>query len=78
MEKRLRGKSSGSFDFKVTDAALIELLARECKIDTVRALQTKAGTGQLFNGSRFLQYQDIVICVRNTACILKYEIVEGG
>jgi hypothetical protein len=77
-EMQRRSKDKASFECEITDAFLIEFVASQCKLDTVRALQVKPDRGTLFEGSRLMIYQDLVISVRNTDCILQCRILERG
>ena len=62
-----------------SDAAVINFLATHiCEIDTVTAtyIQPKYGEhGRVFEGSRFYDFVQSLLCVRDSGNILDYEIV---
>ena len=59
-----------------TDAVVINFLASNvCEIDAVMATYVQPGYGKVFEGSRFYDYLQKLLCVRDTGNILEREVV---
>ena len=67
---------------EITDAVVINFLATKFKIiDSVRAtyISTEYGRGQrIFEGSRFFEYVQLMICVRRTENISQPSMIYSG
>jgi hypothetical protein len=61
---------------RLSDAQVINTIAKFTEIDTVRASFTKPDYGTIFPGSRIFDYVQLIICVRNTNCISNVNIIE--
>ncbi len=63
---------------EVTDAFVINFYATNIEeFDTVRAVYVSMSNkyGAIFPGSKFLEFQQLIICVRNLQSILSFELV---
>jgi hypothetical protein len=61
---------------EATDAVVINFLASEiCEIDTVMATYVQPDYERVYTGSRFYDYVQNLLCVRNRGNILEYEVV---
>lgn len=63
--------------YRLSDAQVINTMAKFTEIDTVRASFTKPDYGTIFPGSRIFDYVQLIICVRNTSCISDIDIIEN-
>lgn len=67
-----RRRKNRNFRFgRITDSMVINLIANEFKLDTVRGSYVQPTQGMVFEGSRIMNYHQIMIAVRNTAMILR-------
>lgn len=74
-EMEARSRRNSRFRLRpVTDTTVINLIANEFKLDTVRGSYVQPAKGTVFEGSRIMNYHQIMIAVRNTAMILRVGI----
>jgi hypothetical protein len=60
----------------LTDAVVINFFATQiCTMDTVKAPYVQPKYGKIFPGSRFDDYVQNLLCVRNRGNILEFEVV---
>ncbi len=66
-----------------TDAAVINFIAKNFnpKIDTVRACYVQPKYGNLFPGSKFYSYSQLILCVKNknniSGCYIAYQSLDN-
>jgi hypothetical protein len=68
----LRRQAAGRSTWPVTDAFVINLIAKKVEIDTVRAVWLPSKR-KMFSGSHFIVGQ-LIICVRNLKSILSVKV----
>lgn len=61
---------------KLNDAIVINLLAKQTTIDTIKATYCRPEMGKVFDNSRFFYYTCPILCVRNMNNIKEPKIVE--
>lgn len=73
---RERLKKKGK-DIEITDALVINLITTiNPEIDTVRVTHIQAQYKKIFEESRFFDYSQLIICVKNLNRILKITLVQ--
>lgn len=65
-------------DFEITDAVVINFVAHRSGADAVRGAYVQPEKGTMFDESRFYDYCQLMICVRNLSSILSYQLVFQG
>ncbi|HKP38180.1 MAG TPA: hypothetical protein VJT71_15080 [Pyrinomonadaceae bacterium] len=70
----VRRKAAGRPTWQITDAFVINLIAKKVEIDTVRAVWLPSKSKKIFSGSHFIAGQ-LIICVRNLKSVLSVKMV---
>lgn len=63
---------------EITDAVVINFSAKQFEFDTVRATYSSRNLDKIFPGSKFWEYSQLIICVRNQDQILRFKLVFEG
>lgn len=64
---------------EITDAVVINFYATNIEeFDTVRAPYTVSQRGMIFPGSKYHEFSQLIICVRNNKRIIKFQIIFEG
>lgn len=67
---KIKDSVQKSNSHKITDAVVINYMCKLSGVDTVKAAFTSPRAPKLFKGSKLVEYQQIIICVRNLRNIL--------
>jgi hypothetical protein len=73
--RKIKNTISVASSNQITDALVINYICRLSDIDTVKAAFTSPKAPKLFRGSKLVEYQQIIICVRKSEQILSTSIV---
>lgn len=73
--KMMIEQKKGLSEARFPDTVIINFLASMTEIDTVRANYVRVSEKKIYPQSKFYDYSQLMICVRNEKCILKLSIV---
>lgn len=68
--KKIQESRTGKMPDHITDALVINYICKLSDIDTVKAAFTSPKARKLFPGSKIIEYQQVIICVRKPEQIL--------